>query len=153
MMAKIRDIKDTASNSVVVKRGRETETVENPELRENICRAMELTGQKRLNDENLSGLKAYISEVAKKYTEGTVTFMVGTISCKVSFGQEASIPEANIKLIQKLLPDSNVKDLIRTKITHAPEKKLTELAAENPALAELIVVKDKAPSITFTMEK
>jgi len=153
MMMAIRDIKTTADSSVVVKKGRETETIENPELRESICRAMELSGQEKLARANLSPIKAYIAEVAKQYTEGTVTFKVGKISCKVSFGQEASIPEANIELIQQLLPDSNVKDLIRTKTSHAPEKRLTELATKNPALAELIVVTDRAPSITLTMEK
>jgi hypothetical protein len=152
-MAKIADVQK--GSKLVVKIGRDEHEITDPTLRTNILSAWDLTTSKKVNDEKLSPLKGFIAEAARNHGKDnqTITFIVDGVQCKITFGKEAKILAQNVDRIKALLPDSNIDDLVKSKVTFFPEKRLIELAAKNPELAELITVSDKAPAFEFTLIK
>lgn len=150
-------LKDVSRNvhTVTVKRKQEKNDIIDKKLAESISRAADLSAKTKALREEFDGIKKLVIEKARKHVgdQQTVTFEFGALSCKVTFSKDAEIPKGNLGRLTKLLSKSNIDDLVRRKETFKPESRLIELAQENPEIAELIVIKDKAPSVNFTINK
>jgi len=100
----------------------------------------------RLNNA-LKSAKGVLVEEAKKVLGeddiSTITFCVDDDKVQVSFGYDIKITDD--EKLYKIL-EERFEDLVETKISLAPGKKLKEMALEDDGLAECMSVKEKAPA-------
>ena len=96
--------------------------------------------------------KEVLIEKAKKILGdddvSTITFMVGEEKVQMGFGYDIKISDD--ELLRKVLGD-RFDDLVITKTSYAPEKKLKEMMVDDDGLAECLSIKEKAT--TFKVVK
>jgi len=101
-------------------------------------------------NESLKKSKEHLSTAAKEELgesdAATVTFQKDGYAIKISFGWDIKIKDED--LLKEIIGD-RFEDLVETKVTQAPSKKLKELALEDDGLQKCMVVKEKAPSVTM----
>ena len=74
----------------------------------------------------------------------TITFSVDDDSVQISFGYDIKVKDEDT--LRKILAD-RFDDLVTTKTTFTPDKKLKEMALEDDCLHECMSVKAKAPAL------
>jgi len=74
----------------------------------------------------------------------TITFSVDDDSVQISFGYDIKVKDEDT--LRKILAD-RFDDLVTTKTTFTPDKKLKEMALEDDGLHECMSVKAKTPAL------
>lgn len=100
----------------------------------------------RLNNALKSAKEILVEEAKEILGEddvSTITFSVDDDKVQVSFGYDIKITDD--EKLHKIL-DERFEDLVLTKFTIVPTKKLKEMALEDDGLAECMSVKEKAPA-------
>lgn len=152
--AKLKDVGRDV-NTVTVRRRQEATEIADKKLANSLSRAFDLSVKSKAIKEEYDEIKKFIIEIARKHVgdQQTVSFEYGKVACKVTFSKESEVPKANLALLTKMLGKSRIDDLLKKKESYKPENRLIQLASEDPEIAELIVIKDKAPSVNFSVKK
>ena len=139
---------------VVIKKGKTSREIVSPVLADLVPRAFGLYRDMKAVEPELKSLKTAIFNELEPELDGsgTITVLVGEISCKITQGWEYLIDEKDIPLLQDALGE-RFNDLVTVKNSFKPEKKLVELCYEGDTPEEIraaVQAKEKAPVFSFS---
>jgi hypothetical protein len=143
----------TMHDEVIIKKGRETSSLNSPKLAEIIMAAQRLNIEMKALEPALKEYKEQIALAARDYIDasGTLTFIVDGVYCRVTFGYECVILEEKVSEVRRIL-GNRFEDLVKVKTVYNGTTKLIDMAADGDsgkALAACLTVKEKTPSIRF----
>ena len=144
---------EALQNKVVVRVGRKEKEIIHSGLAETIRAAYGLTLDLKAMEPSLKEYKSYIVKTANDFLDenGTVSFIVDDIVCKVTFGYECVVPEEKVEELKRILGE-RFYDLVRIKTRYEGTAMLIELACDGDKgreIASCIVVNKKSPAIRF----
>lgn len=146
-------MKTTINNKIRLKKGREEIIVTDQRLADLITSAYNLSLEIKAIEPALKEYKEEIASIAKDYLDeaGTVTFIIDSIACRITFGYECVVHPEKIEELKKILGD-RFDDLVKTKVIYNGTSKLIELASDGDRgrpIAECLIIKEKSPAIRF----
>lgn len=133
---------------LIVKIGRETTKQKDRNAEGSVADFVEIKTEIDELNEKLKVAKEVLIDKAVEILgddeTSTITFSVDDDSVQISFGYDIKVKDE--ATLRKILAD-RFDDLVTTKTTFTPDKKLKEMALEDDGLHECMSVKAKAPAL------
>lgn len=139
---------------VRIKQGRIEAVVGDNRLAEAVEYARNLYLEIKAIEPAFKEYKEIILAAAKRYMDedkGSITFIAGDASCKVTFRYECVVPEEAVGELKNLL-GKRFDDLVKTRVSYTGRQKLIDEAADadrGKALAGLVEIKGLSPQFKF----
>ena len=143
------------NSEVIIKIGRDTETLRDLSLAKQIKEAHEIDVETRKLSAKMKEFKKQILEKARKHIPkdaATITFIKDGTNCRVVFGKSLFIAPVDVAPLREYLKDT-FEVLIDHTDNYKPTKKFLAFAEDKPDVQRLISEKPSSPKVDFSVVK